>query len=84
MHVVAQQGPSITGCNRLLQQTQEPLDKILQVRVIFKYRFAFDPSNDNSLQGTEGIYADFTGMADLSRSQNYCKYINRTDVPVLP
>ena len=41
----------------LLQQTREPLDKILPVRVIFKYRFAFDPSNDDMMQGAGGIYA---------------------------
>ena len=35
----------------LLQQTREPLDKILPVRAIFEYRFAFGPSNDNSMQG---------------------------------
>jgi hypothetical protein len=41
----------------LLQQTREPLDKILPFRAIFKYRFAFDPSNDNSMKGAGGIYA---------------------------
>ena len=41
----------------LLQQTRESLDKILQVRVTFKYRFAFDPSNDHMMQDAGGIYA---------------------------
>ena len=41
----------------LLKQLREPFDKILAVRVIFKYRFAFDPSNDDMLQVAGGIYA---------------------------
>ena len=46
-------------CNRIhfLQQIREPLDKIHPVLVIFEYRFAFDTSNDNSMQGAGGIYA---------------------------
>ena len=44
----------------LLQQTREPLDKILLVRVIFEYRFAFDTSHDDMMQGAGGIYASFT------------------------
>jgi hypothetical protein len=39
-----------------LQQPREPLDKILQVPVIFEYRFAFDPSNDDVMQDAGGIY----------------------------
>ena len=41
----------------LLQHTREPLDKVLTVRVIFKYRFAFDPSIDDMMQDAGGIYA---------------------------
>jgi hypothetical protein len=41
----------------LLQQTREPLDKILPVPVIFKYGFAFDPSNDDMMQVAGGIYS---------------------------
>jgi hypothetical protein len=42
----------------LLQQTREPLDKILPVRVTFEYCFAFDPSDDDAMQGAGGIYAN--------------------------
>jgi hypothetical protein len=45
----------------LLRQIREPLDKILPVRVILKYRFAFDPSNDDMIKGVGGIYAGFAG-----------------------
>jgi len=41
---------------RLLRQTRGSLYKILPVRVILKYRFAFDPSNHDMMQGAEGIY----------------------------
>jgi hypothetical protein len=46
-------------CSRihLLRQIREPLDKILPVPVIFEYRFAFDPSNDDMLHVAGGIYA---------------------------
>jgi hypothetical protein len=41
----------------LLKQPREPVEKILPVRVIFKYCFAFDPSNDDMMQGVGGVNA---------------------------
>ena len=36
---------------------RELLDKIRPARAIFKYRFAFDPSNDDMMQGAGDVYA---------------------------
>jgi hypothetical protein len=62
MHVFGYQGPCITGCSRLLQQTREFRDKNLPVRVIFKYRFAFDSSNDDMMQDAGGSMRALRGI----------------------
>jgi len=55
----------MTGCNRLLQQTRELLDKVLPTLVFFKYRLAFDPSNDDMMQVTGSIFANQIEMRYL-------------------
>ena len=62
IHVVGHKNPSITGCSRLVQQTREPLAKILPVRVIFEYRFAFDSSDEDMMQGVGASMPALQGM----------------------
>ena len=65
MHAVGHKGPRMTGCNRLLQQTRELLDKVLTTLVFFKYRLAFEPSNDDMMQVTGSIFANQIEMRYL-------------------
>jgi hypothetical protein len=53
--------PADGVCIYLLRQTRERVYNILPVLVIFKYRFAVDPSNDDMIKGVGGIYAGFAG-----------------------
>lgn len=69
--------PWLTTCGHeppdfTLPQAREPLDKILPVRVIFEYRFTFDPSNDDMIQGAEVIYAGSTKACDLKTVFSTC------------
>ncbi|MGB5422989.1 MAG: hypothetical protein WBN03_12565, partial [Desulfobacterales bacterium] len=54
------QRPAIAAGLGFRYDSVEAFGKIFTISAVFKDRLAFDPSNDNSLQGTEGIYADFT------------------------
>ena len=66
-------------CIHLLQQTGEPLKKILPVLVIFENCFAFDSSNDDMMQGAAGVYA-----GHVFQMRDSCQLVNKETTFQIP
>jgi len=73
--MIGHQRPGVTRGKRFLQQTGKPFKKIPTVLIILENRLFFDPSNNDVVHGTWGIYA---GLArHMSQIQNQLTFVNK-------
>jgi hypothetical protein len=79
MNVIGHQRPAIAAGQGFRNDSVEARGKIFTICAVFKDRFTPYPADGDLMQGSGVNYGALRGMAVLSRSQNYCKYVNRTD-----
>ena len=57
VNMVGDQGPGVARCFRFRQDAGQPLEEVITIAVVAKYRASFDSPDDNVVQCTGGIYA---------------------------